>query len=361
MLHSIEGVLAIEPAAAAAAPRLKLERPQAQALAQALATELARHLPSLDGLGLCWMAACFDAAQLLRPGFPAFAELARIYRGGVRDPYGEPQVVTLAARLGRAPAAALEPEPGLLAAPGEGSLLYLPFVVIGAAETVEAARAILESTLFEAGLADARTARLLIDALGIPIEHARLMTRDDLCALTAANLEHAGRPGLWSLLEARLFRDADATLDVDAGDGTRLSLVGGEVLVHVDAGTWSAAYATDPAALVVRMESLRQLLGWLDAHALSWRILPSSAAGPREIELDARGYWIEWQIPAPAAGLSGLKFTDVTHGGHWLWTLCTDRADGHVRGHGFALHRDGLKALRDRLSEIAGVGSPEPS
>lgn len=351
MLHCIEGVLAIEPAAtAASAPRLLLERPQANTLANALSTELARHLPSLEGLGLCWMAGCFDAAQLLRPGFPAFAELARIYRGGVRDPYGEPQVITLAARLGQAPAAALEPDPALHAAPGSGALIYVPFVVMGAAEQVEPARELLESSLFDAGLADARTARLLIDALEIPIEHARLLTRDDLCALTASNLEQVGLPGLWQLLETCLFGGAEATLDVDAGDGTRLSLVGGEVLVHASVADLVQRLEHEPEAVAATVQRWRQLLGWLDAHALRWRILPTQAEATRHIELDARGYWIEWQV-APAAAPQRAAIREHSHAGQWLWSTLLDADRGTVLGHALAQHRAGRIALRERLAD----------
>lgn len=349
MLHSIEGVLAIEPAAAArVAPRLLLERPQANTLANALSTELARHLPSLEGLGLCWMAGCFDAAQLLRPGFPAFAELARIYRAGVRDPYGEPQVITLAARQGQAPAAELAPDPALHAAAGAGALVYVPFVVMGAAEQVEPARALLESQLFDSGLADARTARLLIDALELPIEHARLLTRDDLCALTAANLEHAGLPGLWQLLETCLFGPPDATLDVDAGDGTRLSLVGGEVLVHASVRALLEQLADAPDMVLATVQRWRQVLGWLDAHALRWRILPSQAGATRHLEIDARGFWIEWQVPPLAPGACLLR--EHSHAGQWLWSELVGAVDGAVLGHALAQHRAGRSALRERLA-----------
>ena len=57
---------------------------------------------------------------------------------------------------------------------------------------------------------------MLNQALGCDAEHARLMTLDDLAALCAMQLEHAGLAPVWEILEAAIFRP-EATVTTQIG------------------------------------------------------------------------------------------------------------------------------------------------
>lgn len=344
MLDALQGAIAVE-LAAGAQPRLLLDRPPAHALANALAFELGRHLSGLEGLGLCWMAGCFDAAQLLRPGWPVYTELKQLYQAAIRDPQGEAQVLTLSALRQQAPSAVLNPEIELLG----GSLVYLPFVLVGAAETLAPVRDILEERLLDQGLVDARMARFLIDALEAPVEHARLLTRDDLCALTAANLEHAGLASIWQALEVALFQPG-RNADVAGDDGLRCSVINGCVHLHFSASDRSADFAD-------RVIQLRQAIAVLDAHRVPWRILPSRAAGPSVIEQDDAGFWIEWHGEPTAVTRLEAVYNQQSQ---LLW-LELGSAHAPMCGHAFPLHAAGYKALRERLQAAEFARRIEPA
>ena len=192
---------------APARPNSYFERALAQPLANQLAFELGKQLPSLDGLGLVWMAACYDQAQILRPELPVHAALADLYVAATRNLATDgakngAQVMTLQALRGEAPVPALKVDERLLG----GAMVLLPFAIVGAVDRVNQARTILEEKLLDTGLTDARTALMLNQALGCDAEHARLMTLDDLAAMCAMQLEHAGLAPVWEVLEAAIFR-----------------------------------------------------------------------------------------------------------------------------------------------------------
>ena len=63
----------------------------------------------------------------------------------------------------------------------------------------------MEREFSDTGLAGAAVPLFLRQALGLEAAHARYMTRHDLCALTAMQLDHAGLGPVWSLLEAALL------------------------------------------------------------------------------------------------------------------------------------------------------------
>jgi hypothetical protein len=344
MLDAWYGALVVELKEGVQA-RTVLERPPAAALANALSVELARHLDGLDGLGLCWMAACFDVAQLLRPQFPIYTELRQMYQAGLRDPLAEPQVMTLCALRGVAPSPVLQPDPALAG----GSLLYLPLVVIGDADRMPAVRALLEDRLLDEGLVDARSARMVIEALEAPIEHARLLSRDDLCAITAANLEHAGLPSVWQVLEIALFLP-ERTIDLRGDDGLRWSVIDAVAHLHLSL----SAAISDPSTLQDLpefMQRVRQALALLNAHAVNWRILPSSADSTIVIEQDEAGFWIEW-IGAPADCAQVVRIVDER--GALLWLQLEDAA-GLLRGCAVPLDAAGFAALRQRLSAAGTI------
>ena len=63
----------------------------------------------------------------------------------------------------------------------------------------------LEQVLLDTGMAGADTALLAQSGFAAPVEHARLLTLNDLAAMMAMQYDHAGLDPLWPLLEAALL------------------------------------------------------------------------------------------------------------------------------------------------------------
>jgi hypothetical protein len=183
-----------------------LSRELAQPLAGQLAAEIGKHVShGLGELQLSWMAGVYDQAQLLRPGFPVHRALAELTKAGA--PTREPgaHVISFQALRGQAPLPELEPDRALLG----GALVLIPFCLQGPLEALERASAELEEKLMEQGLADARTALMLNQALAAfckrAPEHARLMTLNDLAAMCAAQLDNMELAPVWSVIESALY------------------------------------------------------------------------------------------------------------------------------------------------------------
>ena len=274
-----------------ARPNLYFDRALAQPLANQLAFELGKQLPSLDGLGLVWMAACYDQAQILQPELPVHAALAALYSAGMRnsgDAVGanSAQVMTLQALRGAPPVSALKVDERLMGGP----VVFLPFAIVGSTERVSEARAILEEKLLDTGLTDARTALMLNQALGCDAEHARLMTLDDLAAMCAVQLEHMGLAAVWEILEAAIFRP-DISISTQIGC-TVLTWHAGKLQFETSGpGNLSMAVYSDQV-----LES-RKANAVLSAHGLTVAE-KFRASGTLEV---AESFWIDWFIDAPVA------------------------------------------------------------
>ena len=119
----------------------------------------------------------------------------------------------------------------------------LPFVLVGAAETVAAAGQALEEKLLALGMAQADTALLAQDGFGARIEHARYLTVHDLAAMMAMQYDNQGLAPLWNLVEAALLAPQSVEW-LDAGPEPLLCLEGGEVhMALFDPAGWCHHYA----------------------------------------------------------------------------------------------------------------------
>jgi len=208
------GLLALELLPEGAPRQLTLPVESAAALAEVIAEDLARLLPGVAELGLAIAAALYDSAQVLRPGWPLFAALARLHARAPGASDG-PTISCFGAAAGRMADAVLEPEAGLIGSP----LLLLPWTLIGSADQASAVGAEMEARFTETGLAAARTALFLNEAFSIHIEQARFLTHLDLCALASMQYQHADLAGLWALVECALLSpQADESCSSPAGD-----------------------------------------------------------------------------------------------------------------------------------------------
>src|SRR3569623_911573 len=180
-------VLALELPPGAVLARRHLDRSEAERCAALIAEDLRRLLPGAAAAHLGFLGALYDAAQLLRPGYPVLAALA--------------QVSAFGSRIGAMPTPDLEPLTEL----GNGPMLLLPFTLFAYAALADTLGTRMESEFLARGEAGAALSDFLMRTLGAQLEHARDLTRHDLCALTCVQLEHAGLSSAWEMLEAALL------------------------------------------------------------------------------------------------------------------------------------------------------------
>lgn len=197
--HACFAALAIERRTDAPWQRRVLERRAVESLAALVAADLARLLPGAPVLDMALLGAVFDPAELLRPGWPVHTGLLALAAPTPGESGG--RLIAVGAHEGRLPAASLQPEPAV----AEGLLGVMPFVLFGAAEPTAEIGALMEQRLLDTGMADARTALALQDALATPLEHARFLSLHDLCAMTAMQYQHAGMEAVWQLIESALL------------------------------------------------------------------------------------------------------------------------------------------------------------
>ncbi len=199
--HSLcAGVLALELVPQGRPAGLTLPVDSADVLGDAITADLMRLLPGVDRMGLAVAAALYDPAQLMRPGWPLFAELARLYARTQQGGW-TPAVSCFGASAGRMADPGLQPDASLIGSP----LLLIPWALIGADLDAARINAEMEESFTDKGLAEARTSLLLNEAFSISVEHARYLTRLDLCVITAMQYENVGLAALWSLIECALL------------------------------------------------------------------------------------------------------------------------------------------------------------
>lgn len=263
------GALALELTPGTTAEHPALASATAGELATLVARDLARLVPEAAQLDLGLVAALFDPVELLRPGYPLHAELERLVARAPGLPGG--RLIGFGAGDDGLPPP-LRPDPAHAAGP----LRLLPLLLRGDAETVAAVGERLEQVLLDTGMAGADTALLAQQAFGAPVEHARLLTLNDLAAMMAMQYEHAGLAPLWPLVEAALLAPEHEQW-LDAPPEPLMRYHGREVRIALlDAEAWAeggfAPEAADPARLSRAFEHFqmrqRQLAAVLDAHAI---------------------------------------------------------------------------------------------
>ncbi|MEN1925381.1 hypothetical protein [Luteimonas qiangzhengi] len=204
----VRGALALERVAAEAPGALSLAQDKAGALAALVARDLAAFTADVGDLDLCMVAAHYDPAELLRPGWPLHEELAQLSARAPGDAGG--RVIAFGSHEGKLPGT-LTPNPAM----AEGPLRLVPFVLTGPAEAVDTVGETFENQLLERGMADAGSALLAQEAFGLQVEHARYLTLHDLCAMTALQYDHAGLSRVWPILETALLApQKEAWLDI---------------------------------------------------------------------------------------------------------------------------------------------------
>lgn len=343
-LIALPVVLALEPSANDTPRQRTLSRDEAAELAALVAADLHALVPQVAEARLALAGALFDAVELLRPGFPVWGTLDELAR---RVPRGHLEnVVAFGTHEGRMPAQPLEPE----AIFADGPMRLLPISLLAPESLAEALSEKLEVELVGRGEAGSRTADWLMRTLGVQLEHARYLSRNDLLALTCVQYEHVNLAPLWTLLEAALltpYRE-EATM---SSRGLALRYANGRVEVQSPA-SWLRGQsgdvsqrAHDFAGIVFE---LRQYAALLDAHHLPL-VLP--AADTAE---SASGYLLEafataesgYDVPAlyaheaPGLGVVAVTVAQRSEGGR-----------ARVLAHGYPLHPQALGPLVSNLAD----------
>lgn len=322
---------------------------QASFLIDAIAADLARLLPGVERLGLAGAGALYDPAQVLRPAWPIFADLAMLYRGARRGDEA-PGVMAFGTAGGRMAQAGLEPDAHL----GGGPLLALPLVLVGDADVADAVGACMESVFEEQGLAGAAVTLFLNQALGVEVEHARYFTHHDLCAMTAIQLEHAGMGAAWPLIEAALLSpERDEYLRAPEGQAWLYRL--GEVRSPARGfGAWARGPgarltpATRLAAYIAWLRECRGFASLLAAHGLppAW---VDGGADDAEALRAARPLAAPWLIETADAPGDGPRILAVHEDAELGWVaISVLEARGgqwHALAHAHALAPQALRPM----------------
>lgn len=349
-LLALPVVLAIERGAGEPARRTTLTRDESAELAAHVAADLAALVPAATDARLAVAGALFDAVELLRPGFPVWATLDELAR---RVPRGHlDNVVAFGSHDGHMPAQPLEPE----AAYADGPMRLIALSLLAPEPLATTLAEQLELDLVGRGEAGQRTADWLIRTLGVPLEHVRYLSRNDLLALTCVQYEHVNLAPLWSLLETALltpYREES----VLSARGLPLHYAEGTVRAQSPAQWLAGAAPTgdDRAhALASCLFELRQYAALLQAHGLPLQLMPRDGV----IAAAEPGYLLE-QLAAPApTGESPVMVAHEAAGLGVVAVTVAQRGDGgraRVLAHGYPLQPRALGALVAALAAHYGI------
>ena len=318
------GVLAIEFAPPIPERPVMLPTHEASLLLEAIAADLAKLAPAAVECDLVAAGALYDAAQLLRPGWPIEAELARLHGGlGAR---ATGQVTVFGAAGDAMPSPLLEPEAALAG----GAMRFLPWLLQGAPESVAAAAADTERRFEDEGLAGAGVNLFLRQSLGREVAHARYLTRNDLLALTALQLDQAGLGPAWAVIETALLAPGEGVA-VELPHGGSLAFADGRVAgriaglaAHLE-GSVGPAEAAEAFARMLWFQ--RGAAALLAAHGLpsAWQLTGSAKSRLVEHAPAEATPWPDGarltRLVHPALGVAGLAVEEPAGGLECRWPL----------------------------------------
>jgi hypothetical protein len=345
-LQACPAVLALELADGEQPTRLTLSRDEAQTLAGLIADDLRKLLPGVEDARLAVTGALFDVVELLRPGFPIFATLDELAGRVPRAQLGG--VVAFGSHEGRMPAETLSPDPRY----ADGPMRLLPWTLLAAPELAAELAERMEVELVGRGEAGAATADFLMRTLGIRLEHARYLSRDDVLALTCVQYEHVNLSALWTVLEAALLMPYRPETALGAR-GLPLRYADGKVSLP-GLATWFAGTAAgreNPAHdFAGTLFEMRQYAALLEAHRLPLVMEGGEAES---------GYLIETVAPVDPDLAAPALFAHEAPGLGIVAITVAQPGAGSVRvlAHGYPLAPPALAAL---VATLAGrYGSTE--
>jgi hypothetical protein len=346
-LIACPAVLALELAGGEMPDRLELTRDEAQTLAALVADDLRALLPGVEASRFALAGALFDGVELLRPGFPVLATLEELARRVPRVVTAG-GVVAFGTHEGHMPAQPLVPDPHFAGGP----MRLIPWMLLVPADQVEDLSQAMERELAAKGEAGTATSDFLMRTLGMRLEHARYLTRDDLLALTCVQYEHVNLAPLWTMLEAALltpYKDETAL----GSRGLPLRYTEGRVEIP-GLAAWFARDANKGSnaahELAGTLFELRQYAALLAAHHvhLVMQDMPATEGFLIETMADADPSAAAPRIYAHEAaglGMAGITIAQPVPG------------KARVLAHGFPLAPDALTPLLQTLADRYGTDS----
>ncbi|MDQ7995550.1 MAG: hypothetical protein AAGC76_06830 [Luteibacter sp.] len=346
-LIACPAVLALELAGGEMPDRLELTRDEAQTLAALVADDLRALLPGVEASRFALAGALFDGVELLRPGFPVLATLEELARR-------VPRVVTAGGVIafgtheGHMPAQPLVPDPHFAGGP----MRLIPWMLLVPADQVEDLSQAMERELAAKGEAGTATSDFLMRTLGMRLEHARYLTRDDLLALTCVQYEHVNLAPLWTMLEAALltpYKDETAL----GSRGLPLRYTEGRVEIP-GLAAWFARDANKGSnaahELAGTLFELRQYAALLAAHHVHLVMQDMPAT---------EGFLIETMADAdPSAAAPRIYAHEAAGLGMAAITIAQPvPGKARVLAHGFPLAPDALTPLLQTLADRYGTDS----
>lgn len=282
MSGHVMGVFALELVGGSSPAAAALPQAQAGRLGELLARDLSTLVPGASALDLSFVAAHFDPAEVLRPGWPLHRRLDELRQRAPGREQG-PRVIVFGADSGGKVPLPFAADSGLQG----GQMRVLPFLLSGAPETVGALQESFEEVLLDRGMAGADTALLAQQAFGAQIEHARYLTAHDLTAIMAMQYQNQGLQRLWPIIETALLAP-DNEEWLDQPPEPLLRYAGGQVQIALlDPAAWRQRHADhvsgDPARLERAYEYFqarqRQIAAVLGAHGIPVTFAYCSGAG----------------------------------------------------------------------------------
>lgn len=232
------GFIAIELRDGDMPERAALSAVSAGEVAALLGRDLAKLTPDVADCELALMAAHFDPAEALRPGWPLHQRVIELLQRAPGQAQGARVIGFGADPQGDVPQP-LQCDPALAG----GGLRVMPFVLRGPG--LAAAAEQLESKLFDCGMAQADAALALQDGLGARIEHIRYLSLHDLLAMMAMQYQNVGLDALWSLLDAALL-EPDTEFLLDAPPEPLARHANGEIRIALlDPAAWQQRNAPE--------------------------------------------------------------------------------------------------------------------
>jgi hypothetical protein len=258
-------------------------------------------------------------------------------------------VVAFGTHEGRMPAQPLVPDPAYVGGP----MRLLPWMVLAPADLAEDLAARMEVELVGRGEAGTATADFLMRTLGMRLEHARYLSRDDLLALTCVQYEHVNLAPLWTMLEAALLTPYQEETALGSR-GLPLHYAEGRVGIPGPSAWFARAGAQrdNPVhEFAGTLFELRQYAALLAAHHVPLHLEGQSAS--------TAGYLIEAVAEADPALPTPMLYAHEAAGLGMAAITVAQPTPGKARvlAHGYPLAPDALAPLLDALAGRYGTAS----
>lgn len=243
-----------------------LSREQIEAVAGALAADLADITPGVEQALLVACGSLLEAPEMLRPGLPVWAGMADLAAPLLREAGPDSQLLAIGSHAGNLPDRRLAPPQQAI----QGHFIGIPLLLAVTTEAGPALEERLESELFDRGGVAPPARALLEEFTGARSAHGQLLTVNDLLALQHVQMDVAGLSAFWPVVEqALLAPQEDADFDLPAGLAARWQAETRRLDIRF---VVFDRYAQAPHQYPLWQRAFRSLTGLADAHGLSWQI-----------------------------------------------------------------------------------------